>query len=63
MCTHYWVVLGNWEAIVEELCISNVIQRDCVIFAAKLHPCLSDVAAQNEKVVSSPQILDISCLE
>lgn len=40
--------LGKWEEIREELCISNVIQRDSVMFANKLHPCLGDLAIANE---------------
>ena len=43
---------GKWEEIREELCISNVIQRDSVMFANKLHPCLGDLAMANENEVS-----------
>ena len=44
--------IGKWEDIREELCVSNVIQRDSVMFASKLHPCLMEVASANEKEVS-----------
>ena len=44
---------GKWEDIREFLCGSNVIQRDSVMFATKLHPCLAEVAATNEREVSS----------
>ena len=44
--------LVNWDDIVEELCVSNVIQRDSVVFATRLHPCLADVATDNEKEVT-----------
>jgi len=47
--------LGKWEEIREELCISNVIQRDSVMFANKLHPCLGDLAMANEKEVSASE--------
>ena len=30
-----------------------MIQRDSVMFATKLHPCLAEVAATNEREVSS----------
>jgi len=41
--------LGKWEDIREFLCGSNVIQRDSVMFASKLHPCLAEMAATNER--------------
>ena len=44
---------GKWEDIREFLCGSNVIQRDSVMFATKLHPCLAEVAATNEREVST----------
>ena len=30
-----------------------MIQRDSVMFASKLHPCLAEMAATNEREVSS----------
>jgi len=41
--------LVRWDEIREELCVSNVIQRDSIMFATKLHPCLVDLASANEK--------------
>ena len=32
--------------------MSNVLQRDNVLFAGRLHPCLEDVATANEKEVN-----------
>ena len=43
----------RWDEIREELCISNVIQRDSIMFATKLHPCLVDLASANEKEVKN----------
>ena len=39
---------GKWEEIHEELCVSNVVQRDSVLLATRLHPALTDVATSNE---------------
>ena len=47
---------GNWEEIREELSVSNVLQRDNVLFASRLHSCLEDVAAANEKEVKSKYV-------
>ena len=32
--------------------MSNVLQRDNVLFAGRLHACLADVATANEKEVT-----------
>ena len=47
----YFFLVGKWEDIYEELCISNVIQRDSVLFGTRLHPVLQEVAETNEKEV------------
>ena len=47
-----WFNSGNWEEIREELSVSNVLQRDNVLFAGRLHACLEDVATANEKEVT-----------
>ena len=43
----------NWDEIRGELSVSNVIQRDGVLFAARLHPCLEDLATTNMREVST----------
>jgi hypothetical protein len=41
-------IAGNWSEIKEEMMKSNVIQRDNVILAKKLHPALEEVAKEND---------------
>ena len=43
--------LENWAEIKEEMMVSNVIQRDNVILARKLHPDLEPAAKINDKNV------------
>ena len=43
--------LANWAEIKEEMMVSNVIQRDNVILARKLHPDLEPAAKINDKNV------------
>ena len=43
--------LENWAEIKEEMMVSNVIQRDNVILARKLHPDLEPAAEINDKNV------------
>ena len=42
----------NWEEIVEEICRSNIIQRDNVKFARKLNKDLVPIAKEKNKTVS-----------
>ena len=55
--TELWVLICvssvNWDEIRGELSVSNVIQRDGVLFAARLHPCLEDLATTNMREVST----------
>ena len=43
--------LENWAEIKEEMMVSNVIQRDNIILARKLHPDLEPAAKINDKNV------------
>ena len=47
LCT----LLGNWDEIQEEMMMSNVLQRDNVIFAKKLDPLLETSARLNDQKV------------
>ena len=44
-------ISGNWSEIKVEMMMSNVIQRDNVILAKKLHPALEEVAKENDQHV------------
>ena len=50
-------MVGKWEDIHEELCVSNVIQRDGVLFGKRLHPVLQEVAEINEKEVGGQKAI------
>ena len=46
----------NWEDIKEEMMVSNVLQRDNVVFAKKLHPQLETearISDQNVRLLSA----------
>ena len=51
---YFWplsLTSGNWGEIRAELSVSNVIQRDSLLLAVRLHPCLEEVATANQKEV------------
>ena len=45
-------ISDNWEEIVEEICRSNIIQRDNIKFARKLSKDLVPIAKEKNKTVS-----------
>lgn len=45
--------LVNWEEIVEEICRSNIIQRDNVKFARKLNKDLVPIAKEKNKTAKN----------
>merc|ERR1719266_561042 len=48
--------LGNWDEIQEEMMMSNVLQRDNVIFARKLDPLLETSARLNDQKAKSEKL-------
>jgi len=49
--------LVNWEEIVEEICRSNIIQRDNVKFARKLNKDLVPIAKEKNKTAKNEEEL------
>ena len=43
--------LASWEDIKEEMLLSNVLQRDNVLFARRLHPSLETSARLSDQKV------------
>ena len=52
--------LGNWEDIKDEICSSNVVQRNSLVFAKKLDRNLTDFATEMENEIQTFCILFIS---
>merc|ERR1719510_1959503 len=48
--------LDNWDEIQEEMMMSNVLQRDNVLFARKLDPLLETSARLNDQKAKSEKL-------